>query len=380
MQALAPDYVLNRTPYVAGRPIGINEHIKEWAKLASNENCLGASRLALLAAQESLSLAHFYPNSFRHELIKAITDFYKDYGLREKNIALGNGSSELIINLVRGLVFPHEAIITGWPAFITYRQAAEVHGVKEHAIPLNENLDYDLGKMLKKIGDEKAYPCKIVFIINPNNPTGAHIPGAELESFIKELPKDIVLVVDEAYSEYVIKENYYSTLNLALSRPKTIVLKTFSKAYGLAGLRLGYALGDEKVIDVLCKVRDHFNVNSVVQYAALAALKDQNHIKKSVSHNQLMLPILSKGLKNLGFTVKDSACNFVLAKKPSQIFDMVSMCDELFLRGVILRPMDSYGLRDYVRISVGTKREIGLLFKELSSLILGNSYENGDSD
>ncbi len=191
----------------------------------------------------------------------------------------------------------------------------------------------------------------------------------ELAYFVTEIPKDVVLVIDEAYLEYVAEKDYPNGLIYALSRPRTLVLRTFSKVYGLAGLRLGYAIGDRDVINVLCRIRDPFNVNSVVQHAAIAALDDNEHVKRSIQHNLQYKPILAEGLSEFGFSIINGAGNFLLAKRDMSMPSIADLCKRLMLEGVIIRPLDNYDLEEFVRISVGTKDEIMQLFSALKTVL-----------
>jgi histidinol-phosphate aminotransferase len=176
----------------------------------------------------------------------------------------------------------------------------------------------------------------------------------------------VVLAIDEAYFEYVNNEEHPNGLHFALSRPRTIVLRTFSKVYGLAGLRIGYAVGDKQVINVLCRIRDPFNVNAVAQHAAIAALDDVQHVALSVEHNLKAKQVLKAGLEDLGFHVHDSAANFLLVKKAHQMPTIADLASILLSKGIIIRPLDSYGMPDYARISVGTMSEIDQLFSGLN--------------
>ena len=209
----------------------------------------------------------------------------------------------------------------------------------------------------------------MAIIANPNNPTGKYITKSQLDDFVSQIPNDVVLVIDEAYIEYVKKEDYPNSLVYALSRPRTLVLRTFSKVYGLAGLRLGYAVGDPDVINILCRIRDPFNVNSVVQEAAIAALDDHAHVTKTIEHNLRLKPILSSGLRDLNFEVIDGAGNFLLVKRDAHMPSVADLCSKLFSLGIIVRSLDDYGLTDFLRISVGADWEVKQLFEGLKVVL-----------
>jgi histidinol-phosphate aminotransferase len=371
MLHLAEPHVLSLEPYVPGRAIENDSSIKAWAKLGSNENCLGPSQASIKAAARALSSAHLYPNAKRLLVIDELCRHLKDFSVKPNQIALGNGTSEIIVNLVRGLVGSDERLLYGWPSFIMYRQAAQAHGRQSIAVPLKETFAYDLSAIIREVANP-ANKVKLVIIANPNNPTGNYLNHAELKDFIVSLPKDVVLVIDEAYFEYVTKEDYPNGLAHALSRPRTVVLRTFSKVYGLAGLRLGYAIGDKDVIAILCRIRDPFNVNCVVQEAAMAALDDVDHIQQSIEHNLLYRPKLTRGLRELGFIVHDSVGNFLMAERTPLMPSIKELCQRLLTKGIILRPLDSYDLNNHVRVSVGTKGEIAQLFDGLKAVLPGS--------
>lgn len=365
MLKLAEQHVLSLEPYVPGRPIENDKRIETWAKLASNENCLGPSKNALEAIASSMKSVHLYPNAKRLLVIERICEHLKENNVRPECVALGNGTSELIVNLVRGVLGTSEAILYGWPSFVMYRLAAMAQGRQCYAVPLNSDMSYDVDKVIHQASQKTNAPVKLVIVANPNNPTGNYLSKIELEYLVNKLPDDIVLVIDEAYFEYVTRDDYPNGLDYALSRPRTIVLRTFSKVYGLAGLRLGYAVGDADVISVLCRIRDPFNVNSVAQSAAIAALDDVEHLTRSIKHNLQMRPYLAAGLRNFGFVVNEGVGNFVLAKKSLTMPKIADLANALMSFGVIIRPLEAFGLKDHVRVTVGTKQEIDQLFKSL---------------
>lgn len=368
MLKLAESHILAVNPYVPSQAIS-HHHSMPLAYLGSNENCLGPSPAAVEAAQKSLALAHLYPNNNRYELIKKISTSLADFKIKPQQVALGNGTSELIVNLTRGLLGPNEAMMTGFPTFIMYSQAARVFGRHEILVPVKEDFSFDLSKMLSLVHQQSERPVKLIFLANPNNPTGNYINKSELEDFISHLPKQVVLVIDEAYCEYVTARDYPNALSYACLRPRTLVLRTFSKIYGLAGLRLGYAVGDPDLIDILCRMRDPFNVNSVVQYAAMAALDDSEHLIRSVEHNLAYKPQLVAGLKQCGFWLHDGVANFVIAKRASHMPQAQQIAQHLWSKGVEIRAMDNFGWPEYLRIAVGTKNEITQLINALKEVI-----------
>jgi len=369
MLRLAEQHVLSLEPYIPGRAIDQTLPIARWAKLGSNENCLGPSPKAMYAAKTALASANLYPNAKRFLVINKICEHLEPFQIKPEQVALGNGASELIVNLVRGVLGTNEAILFGWPSFVMYRLAATAQGRKNIAVPLNENMNYDIEAIIKQAKRRVINSAKLIFLANPNNPTGQYIAKNEMDRIVSEIPKDVVLVIDEAYLDYVQNEDYPNGLIYALSRPRTLVLRTFSKVYGLAGLRLGYVVGDSDVINILCRIRDPFNVNSVAQDAAIAALDDREHVAKSVQHNAQYRPILAKALNEFGFTVLNGVGNFLLAKRDPSMPTVPELCKGLMLKGIIIRPLANYELNDFVRISVGTKDEIIQLLTGLNQVL-----------
>jgi histidinol-phosphate aminotransferase len=368
MLKLAESHILSISPYVPGYVGGEGDDLPV-AELASNENCLGPSPAAIEAARKSLHLAHLYPNNKRSEVIQKICLHLADFDIRPAQVALGNGSSELIVNLVRGLLAPHEAMLTGWPTFIMYRQAALSHARHEINIAVKSDFSFDLAGMLAAVRQKSERPVKLIFLANPNNPTGNYIKKSELDDFVAQLPKDIVLVIDEAYFEYVLADDYPNGLDYVQTRPRTIVLRTFSKIYGMAGLRLGYGVGDEKIIDILCRINDPFNVNVTAQHAAIAALDDSEHVQKTIEHISEFKPELIHGLTEMGFLVHHGVGNFVIAKRAPGMPTVSQLWERLLKKSIVVRPMTNFGLAEHIRVSVGTKSELGQLFRGLRELI-----------
>jgi histidinol-phosphate aminotransferase len=369
MLKLVESRFLSLDPYVPGLSIDNTSSVTSWAKLGSNENCLGPSPYALEAVNKSLKSIHIYPNLKRRELVAEICRYLGNYNIKTSNLALGNGTSELIINLVRGLLSSHQAVLYAWPSFVMYKIAARIHGCQEKAIKLKSDMTFDLDAMLDAVRYTNYAPVKLVFLPNPNNPTGDYINNNKLDYFIAHLPEDIVLVVDEAYFEYVTKKDYSSAMKYALSRPRTVVLRTFSKAYGLAGLRIGFAVGDENIINLLCRIRDPFNVNIIAQSAALAALQDHEHVQRSIEHNNLFLPKLRRSLDDLGFVTYPSVGNFLMLKPNLAMPDITKIAQALYRKGVVIRTLKDFGLEHHARVSVGTAQEIAQLLEGLREIL-----------
>lgn len=374
MLKLAESHIMSLEPYLPGRAIENDPSISVWAKLGSNENCLGPSKIAIKAISDSLHQAHLYPNAKRFLVIERIVEHFKEFAIKKNHVAIGNGTSELIVNLVRSLLGPDEAMLYTWPTFVMYPLAANAHGREAIAVPVKLDMSYDVPRMIEQTNDRtRPRRVKLVFLANPNNPTGKYLTQRELQDVVDNIPSDVVLVIDEAYIEYVTSEDFPNGLVHALSRPRTIVLRTFSKIYGLAGLRLGYAIGDSHIIDLLCRIRDPFNVNAMVQNAALAAIDDHEHVQNSIRHNGEMKPILSEGLRRLGFGVCEGGGNFVMAQRDKAMPTITEICNRLLVHGVIIRPLHSFGLHEWVRISVGLSRENAQLFDGLEKVLSPNA-------
>ncbi len=350
MLRLADSHILSIKPYVPGRPVENDPTITVWAKLASNENCSGPSPMAINAIRETLNQSHLYPNAKRLLVVERIIEHLKEFSIATNQVAIGNGTSELIVNVVRSVVGPDEAVMYCSPTFVMYALAAGAHGREHVAVPLKEDMSYDVDVLIESITNRhNQRPVKLVFLANPNNPTGKYLTHKELRELTERMPPDVVLVIDEAYFEYVTEEDYANGLVYALARPRTVVLRTFSKIYGLAGLRLGYAIGDAQIVELLCRIRDAFNVNALAQNAAIAAMDDHEHVTNSINHNQEMKPFLVQGLTKLGFTVCQGAGNFVMAKPSAAMPPIEEISERLYPHGVIIRTLAPFGLKEWAR-------------------------------
>ena len=359
MRPLVAPHLAALKAYIPGKPIEETEReygVSGIAKLASNENCLGPSPRALDAVRESLLQSHLYPDAGGFYLKERICSYLSAYGVGPQNLVLGNGTNEILTLLVRAFVGEGEAGLIAWPSFVVYRLALAGQNRQEVSVPLREDLGYDLPAMADAL-EQSETPIKVVFLANPNNPTGRYFGQVELDAFLARVPEDVVVVLDEAYAEYVQESDYPEGMRLALSRPRTIVTRTFSKAYGLAALRVGYAVCDPEIADVLNRLREPFNVNSVGQQAAMAALDDAEHVQRSIEHNQEELPKIQSALEKMGILVTPSVCNFVLMHLPEGFPTMAEVNEGLLQRGVIVRPVANYGLPRSARVTIGTEAE-----------------------
>ena len=368
MLSLAESHIMKLEPYVSGKPIKETKYkygVKELIKLASNENCIGPSPKAIRAANKAMIECHLYPISGRFCLKERLCEKYLEYGVKFHNIVLGNGANELITLLVRSFIGYKEILLNAWPSFVVYRLAAKATGRQEISVPLTLDLDYDLHRMSEAA---KIKNVKMVFIASPNNPTGKYVNISELISFAQSLPEHIILVIDEAYFDYVEKDDYATAIPLVLSRARTVVLRTFSKIFGLAGLRIGYAICDQQIAEILHRVRDPFNVNGIAQVAALAALEDVEHIEKSKLLNNKELFHVSTVIKNMGLKVTPSVGNFILMHLSDYMKNIDDVVKKLIKKGVIIRPLKNYGLMRAARITIGTRKQNEILLAALREI------------
>ncbi len=372
MLPLAEPYVLQLDPYKPGKSIRDTEReygVADVVKLASNENPFGPSPKALEAAQKALYDGHMYPNILRGEVKECICAYLGSPEFQLKHIMLGNGSNELISLLARALLSPRESLLNAWPSFLVYRMAAQAMGRHEHTVPLSSAHEYDLEAMVDIAKARTSHPVKLVFIANPNNPTGRYITRSDLERFFATIPEDIVVVFDEAYADYVDAPDYESALRYVLVRPRTVVLKTFSKIYGMAGFRIGYAVADPQINDIIHRVRDPFNVNGIAQAAAMAALQDNAHVAKSRQNNSAEMPRVVTALQELGLVITPSAANFVLVHLAPHMPSVPKVMEALIRRGVIVRSLENYDLPSALRVTIGTPAQNGRFLNAMAAVL-----------
>ena len=375
MRPLVQPFLNELVPYIPGKPIQETERefgVTNLAKLASNENCLGPSPKASEALAKSLNESHLYPDAGCYYLKEALLRRHAAHGIVSDNLVLANGTNEIISMLVRVFIGPDEALLNAWPSFVCYRLAARSSGIQEVTVPLTEAYAYDLPKMAELAQNPQGRPIKMVFIGNPNNPTGRYIPKADLDAFMNAVPEDVIVIIDEAYAEYANEPDYPDAMSWIAKRPRTVVTRTFSKAFGLAAARVGYAVCDPAIADILNRFRDPFNVNAWGQTAALAALEDEAHVEKSRIHNVEQLPIVTQALIDLGMKVTPSIANFVLAEIPEGQLSLMDFFQEMIREGIIVRPVANYGFERGARISVGTVEENQRLFVAAKNVLEKN--------
>ncbi|MDO8412629.1 MAG: histidinol-phosphate transaminase [Gallionellaceae bacterium] len=347
---LAPAYIRAIAPYQPGKPIAELERelgISGIVKLASNENPLGASPLALAAMHAAIDDIARYPDGNGFELKDALS---KQYQVPHAQIVLGNGSNDLLELAARAFLASGDKVVYADHAFAVYALATQAVGATGISVAATQGYGHDLDAMLQAAIEHKA---KIVFIANPNNPTGTFLSAAELLEFLRVLPTEILVVLDEAYNEYLPENLRYDSVSWLRSFPNLIISRTFSKAYGLAGLRVGYALAHEQVSDMMNRVRQPFNVNSVAQAAAVAALQDHEFVRQTYEANLRGMQQITLGLTEMGLTFILSFGNFVCFK----IANAGQIYRRLLELGVIVRPVANYQMPDYLRVSIGLEEE-----------------------
>lgn len=342
----APPYVRAIAPYQPGKPIselarelGLNE--ADIVKLASNENPLGPSPMALAAAQDALHDMALYPDGAGFALKAKLSE---KLGVAANQIVLGNGSNDILDMAARAFLAPGTSAVYAQHAFAVYPIATQTVGAQGIAVPA-KNYGHDLAAMRAAIRDD----TRVLWIANPNNPTGTFLPWAEIEAFLETVPPQVLVVLDEAYGEYLPTDDRCDILAWIERFPNLLISRTFSKAYGLAGLRVGYGVGHPDVIDLLNRVRHPFNVNAPALAAAEAALDDIEFLLRSYALNSAGMAQLTAGLTDMNVATVPSKGNFLLAK----VGDAARINAELLKRGVIVRPVANYGLPEFLRVSVG---------------------------
>jgi len=346
----APEYVRSISPYQPGKPI--SELAREMGletsriiKLASNENPLGMGPRAREALVACCSEVGRYPDGNGFELKQALS---RRLGLGADRIVLGNGSNDVLDLVARAFLGPDTEAVFSQYAFAVYPLATQTVGARGIAVPARD-FGHDLERMLESIGER----TRVVFIANPNNPPGTFVPGERVLDFLARVPDDVLVVLDEAYTEYLDETQRYDSIGWLERYPNLLVTRTFSKAYGLAGLRVGYGLGSAAVIDLLNRVRQPFNVSLVGLAAATAALADEEFIARSAELNRRGMARLVQAFDALGLDWIPSAGNFVAVR----VENAAAVNRGLLQRGVIVRPIGGYGMPDWLRVSIGLPEE-----------------------
>ncbi|MEQ1822362.1 MAG: histidinol-phosphate transaminase [Fimbriimonadaceae bacterium] len=355
--------ILEMHPYQPGKPVSEVQRelgLTNIVKLASNENPLGPARRAIEAVREAADQMHSYPDGSAFELKRAISG---RFGVDVANIIVGNGSDNLIHLL--GLVFlgsPDDEVIVGDPSFIRYDATANLAPCNLIRVPLDGTFTHDLTAMRAAVTEN----TKLIFIANPNNPTGTIVRAPELSDFLSDLPEQVYVVLDEAYFEFAEDvTGYPKSTDFLRNGHRIIGLRTFSKTYGLAGIRIGYGFAPIEIVDAIDRVREPFGVNSLAMAAARGALDDSEHIQATVRNNARGIERVTKMLERVGATVCESYANFVFADLGEPCAPLVS---KLLQKGIIIRGGGIFGTPNCVRISIGTDAEHDRLEAALSEV------------
>ncbi|HEY3268064.1 MAG TPA: histidinol-phosphate transaminase [Armatimonadota bacterium] len=361
---LTPRAAVNRlVPYSPGKPIAETKRefgLTDVIKLGSNENPLGPSPKAVQAMQCALAELHLYPDGAAFSLKEALA---AHCGVPSECIAIGNGSDELIHYLGIAYLRTGDNIVQGSPTFVRYESAAVLNEANCISVPLKD-LTHDVDAIADALNDR----TRLVFLANPCNPTGTMNTKAEVERLIDRLPPQALLVLDEAYAEYVTSPDYPNSLDYVKAGKPVIVLKTFSKIYGIAGLRVGYGLARPDIIRAVEQVREPFNVNTLAQVGALAALSDTEHLERSRANNTAGRRALESAFTAMGLTYAPSQGNFIFVNIGTDCRPVYQM---LLSKGVIVRTGDIFGLPTYLRVTIGTPAENARFLAELSAALIG---------
>jgi len=358
LESIVKPWVLELEPYQPGKPpeelereLGVENAIK----LASNENPLGPSPRAMEAVRKALAEAHRYPDGASFALRAALA---QRLGVEGGQLVFGAGADEILELLAKAFLGPGDQVVYAWPSFAMYPIVTQGMGAEGVPVPLTHDLVHDLDAMRAAVVAE----TRVVFLCNPNNPTGTSVGAEAFDAFVSALPSQVVLAVDEAYVEFARRPDFPNSLRALRERPGTLVMRTFSKIYGLAGLRVGYAVADPELADYLNRVRHPFNVNRLAEAAALAALQDDAHAERVRALNADGVQYLTRELQAMGVEVWPTDANFVLARTGA------GLPDRLMREGVIVGPLAGFGMPEHARISVGLPEENERFVKTLRVL------------
>jgi len=370
VEHLVNAHIRSLRPYEPGKPIEEVERelgIANSVKLASNENPLGPSPKALEALGNLGPRVNRYPDGACFALRGRLSE---RMNLAPEQLIFGCGGDEILELLAKTFLGPGDRVALPWPSFAMYPLVVQGMGAEAVPVPLTDDMQHDLAGLAKAAHEG----VKMVFLCNPNNPTGTSFGADALAEFVASIPEDVIVVIDEAYCEYAARPDFPDSLALIAERPATLALRTFSKIYGLAGLRVGYGISDPEVIGFLDRARHPFNVNVLAEAAALAALDDDEHARKTHEMNRSGIEYLSRELEALGYRVWPSDANFILVETGAPGY-----VDALLRRGVIVRPLSGFGLATHIRVSVGTAAENEALIKALQDIERSSEVAAGDA-
>ncbi len=362
LEKIVQPHILKIKPYQPGKPVEEIERelgISGAIKIASNENPHGPSPKALAAMREKLGEMNRYPDGAAWELRAKLAErFHVDPG----QLVFGCGADEVLELLAKSFLGPGEEVVYAWPSFAMYPVVVKGMGATSREVPLDDDLVHDLPAMSRAVTPR----TKMVVLCNPNNPTGTSFGKAAFDAFVASLPDDLILVVDEVYIEFAQRGDFPDTLPLLASRPGTISIRSFSKLYGLAGLRIGYGICDPELAGILDRARHPFNVSRLAEIAAVAALDDSAHVETTLERNGEAVESLTRELEELGVKVWPTDTNFMLIRTEATGAETY---EGLLREGVIVRPLPGTGLDHHVRVTIGTAEENERLVKGMRKLL-----------
>lgn len=347
---LVPPHVQKLVPYKPGKPPAELQKelgIEEFINLASNENSLGPPQTVLAAIQEASQRIHRYPEVGGLKLRQALAEHYN---VKLENVAIGSGSESILANTIRAFLHGDDEVITADGTFIGFYVLVNAQGIKLHKIPL-KNYRFDLDAIANAINER----TKVVYLCNPNNPTGTIFDREEFETFMNRVPEHVLVILDEAYYEFTKGDQDFPN-SMQYRLDNVLTLRTFSKAYGMAGVRVGYGLGHEMLIDYINRIKLPFEPSVMAQAAAYAALQDKEYMDRTLENNQVGMEYLEKNLDRLGIKRVNSWANFILIELGSEE-KVASTNDALLRKGIAIRPLTAFGLATCMRITVGIPQE-----------------------
>ncbi len=356
-----PPYIRTLEPYKAGKPI--DEVKRELGlttviKLASNENPFGSSPLAIEEMKRAMGELHLYPNG-GYDLRVALAH---RYNMKVENVIAGSGSEAIMLNILRTFLCPEDEVLTTEAAFIGFQVLAHASGVRYRTVPYRA-WKYDLKAIVRALTPS----TKIIYLANPNNPTGTYFTSEEFDAFYRDVPRDVLIIMDEAYFEYASMLADYPD-SLKYRYDNVITLRTFSKIYGLAGLRIGYGFAQEDLIGAMLKVKLPFEPSTLAQSAGIGALGDTAFLEHSRKENVRGRELMTRELRSMGLDVVPSAANFVMVVFPQEEI-VNTLYQELLKRGVIIRPLKAFGLPRCVRITIGTEEENAICLSQIKRIV-----------
>lgn len=359
---LVPSYIQNLSNYVQGKPIEELQRELELDhvdKLASNENSLGPSPKAIKAIQASMTNLHRYPDATGYELRTKLAD---RFNIKMDNVILGAGSEGVMSTIIRTFLLSDDELISAANSFIGFRVLANASGKKVHWVPM-ENYHYDLKRMVEKVTDY----TKIIYIANPDNPMGTYITKNEFDAFYAHIPERVLIILDEAYFEYAQSKSDYPD-SMTYRYDNVITLRTFSKAYGLAGLRIGYGFAHDTLISNLMKVKEPFEPSLIALTAGMAAMDDISFLERTIEINATGYTFIKTKLESLGIEIVPSVANFITTVWPSES-QATKVTKALLKKGIIVRNLKAFGWPKCIRISIGTENENERMITSLQSIL-----------